>query len=178
MAQVSNTVEFRHHHLTHPTVTPMDRIVNGVTTLTCTLHESPNIACDNQLAVIQDLHQAIQQWSKLTLTARTKPHLSTLPHTSTRQRSILRPMCRPHEDQPQDIPPRVVIQKPNASPIPTTVPSTISHYEPVSRRTRSRVPQTVDQPTPRVSQTTNAGLISRHTRSHTAALASVSLQPK
>ena len=37
-AQISNTVEFRHHHNTHPTVTPMDCIVHGVNTLTCALH--------------------------------------------------------------------------------------------------------------------------------------------
>ena len=29
-AQISDTVEFRHHHLTQPEVTPMDRIVHGV----------------------------------------------------------------------------------------------------------------------------------------------------
>ena len=34
VTQVSHTVEFINHHLTHATVTPMDRIVHGVTTLT------------------------------------------------------------------------------------------------------------------------------------------------
>ena len=151
----------------------MDRIVHGMTTLTCALHESPKIACGNQLAVIQALQQAMNKWAKITLTTRTKPHMTTPPPTITRQRSILRPMCRPHEDPPQDVPPRLVIQKPNASPIPTTVPSTISHYEPVARLTRSRVPQTVDQPPPRVIQTPDTGPISRRTQSQTAALASV-----
>ena len=37
----------------------MYRIVHGMTTLTCALYEAPNIACDNQLALIQALHQAI-----------------------------------------------------------------------------------------------------------------------
>ena len=32
-AQISDTVEFRHHRLTQPEVTPMDRIVHGVNTL-------------------------------------------------------------------------------------------------------------------------------------------------
>ena len=125
-AQVSDTVEFRHHHLTQPIVTPMYRIVHSVTTLTCALHKSPNIACDNQLAAIEALHQSIQRWAKLTLPARTKPHLTALPPTSTRQRSILLPMHRPHEERSPDVPPRVVIQKPNSSPIPTTVPSITS----------------------------------------------------
>ena len=60
-AQVSETVEFRHHYLTQPTVTPMYRIVNGVTTLTCALHDAPTISYENHLAVIQALHQAIQR---------------------------------------------------------------------------------------------------------------------
>ena len=60
VAQVPDTVEFRHHNLTLPNVTPMDHIVHGVTTLTCALHYSPTIACNNQLLVIQALHQAIQ----------------------------------------------------------------------------------------------------------------------
>ena len=59
-AEVSDTVELRHHNLTLPTVTPMDLIVHGVTTFTYTLHEAPTIACDNQLAEIKALHQAIQ----------------------------------------------------------------------------------------------------------------------
>ena len=172
-AQVSDTVEFRHNYLTQPTVTPMDRIFHGMTTLTCALYKTPTIACDSQLALIQALHQVIQRWSKLTLTAQTKPHLITLPPTSTRQRSILRPMRFPHKDRPQDVPPMVVIKKPDASLIPPTVPSTISHYEPVARRTRSRVSQTMDQPPPRVSQTSDTGPIVRLTQSQTASLASI-----
>ena len=60
-AQISDTVEFRHHHLAQTTETPMDPIVHGVNTLTYALHKAPHIACDNQLFVIEALHQAIQQ---------------------------------------------------------------------------------------------------------------------
>ena len=151
----------------------MYRIVHDVTTLTCALHKATTIACNNRLSAIETLHQSIQRWAKLTLPERTKPHLTTLTPMSTRQRSILRHMRRPHEDQPHDIPPRVVIQKPNASPIPTTVPSIKNQYEPVARRTMSEVPQTVDQQTPRVNKTPDTGPISRRMRLQTAALASV-----
>ena len=115
-AQVSDTLEFRHHNLTHPTVTPMDRIVHGMTTLTCALHDAPNIVCDNQLAAIHALHQDIQQWAKLTLSLQKKPHITTPPPTRTKHHSILRPMRRPKKYQPQDAPPRVVIQKSNPPP--------------------------------------------------------------
>ena len=63
-AQISDSVEFRHHHLTHPTVTPMDCIVHGVNKLTCTLYDAPHIACDNHFFAMKALHQAIQQWTK------------------------------------------------------------------------------------------------------------------
>ena len=115
-AQVSDTVEFRHHNLTQATVTLMDRIVYGVDTLTCALHEAPTIACDNQLAAIQALHQAIQRWAKPTLTVDKKPQVTTPRPTRTQQRSILRPICSPNKCQPQDLLSRVVVQKPNASP--------------------------------------------------------------
>ena len=79
----------------------------------------------------------------------------------------------PQENRPQDVPPRVVIKKTDASPISPTVSSTISHYEPVARRTSSRVPQTVDQPPPRVSQTPDTRPIAILMRSKTDALASI-----
>ena len=65
--QVLDTVEFRHHHLTLQDVTPADRIVHGMTTLTCALCDAPAISCDNQLAAIQALRQAIHRWAQPTL---------------------------------------------------------------------------------------------------------------
>ena len=51
-AQVSDTVEFIHHNLTQPKVTPMDHIFRSVTTLTCALYDAPTIAFNNQLDAI------------------------------------------------------------------------------------------------------------------------------
>ena len=65
--QVSDKVEFRHHHLTLPDITPTDRIVHDVTTLTCALHNASAIVCNNQLAAIQALRQDIHRWSYTTL---------------------------------------------------------------------------------------------------------------
>ena len=66
--QFLDTVEFRHHHLTLPDLSSADHIVHSRTTLTCALRNTPSIACDNQLAKIRALRQAIQRWSHLTLT--------------------------------------------------------------------------------------------------------------
>ena len=171
-AQISDTVEFRHHHLTHPTITTMDRIFHGMNKLTCDLHDAPHIACNNQLFAIEAIHQAIQRWTKTTRPPQTKPHCTTLPHMRTRQRSILRPMRRPQEDRPPDSPPRVVIPKPRATPILIPQLSIASQDEPILRRTWSRFP-TVDRPPPRLNKTTDTVPISRRTRSQTANKASV-----
>ena len=53
--QISDTVDSHHQHLTEPKVTPMDRIVHGVNTLTCALKDAPHIACDNHLFAIHAL---------------------------------------------------------------------------------------------------------------------------
>ena len=135
-AQVSDTVEFRYHHLTLPDITLMDHIVYGVTTCMCSLQDNPAIACNNQLVAIQSLHQAIQRWAQPTLPFATVPQVATPPPTHTLRRSILRPVCRTTKVQPQDLLPRVVIHKHNALPSSPTMPSIKENYEPVARCTR------------------------------------------
>ena len=151
----------------------MDRIFHGVTTLTCALHDAPTISCDNQLAAIKALHQAIQRWYKLTPPLKKKPHVNTPPPTHTRHRYILLPMRCTNKDQPQDLLPRVVIQKSMPNPVPQNIPSTKSNYEPVAQRTRSRVTHTVDKPPPRVIKSPDTGPIARRTGSQTAAMENV-----
>ena len=80
-AQISDTVDFRHHHLTQPEVTPMDHIVHGVNKLTCALQDAPHITCDNQLFAINALHQAIQSWTTSNKPPREKPPRATTLHT-------------------------------------------------------------------------------------------------
>ena len=148
----------------------MDRIVHGVTTITCALRDAPIITCKNQLAEIQALHQAIQQWAHTTLTFAKVPQVANNPQTHTRRSSILRPMRRPAKVQPEDLLPRVVIYKPNALPSSPTILSIKENYEPVERHTRSKVPHPVDPPPPRVSKATYLRPISRHTRSQRTAI--------
>ena len=170
VAQISDTVEFRHHRLTQPTVTPMDCIVHGVKKFTCDLHNTPHIACDNKLLLIEAINQDIQRWKKTTRPPQTKPHRTTLTHTRTKPRSILRPMRRPQENRPPDSTPRVVIQKPTALLILQL--SISSQDEPIAWHTRSRFPS-MDRTPSRVNKTTNTVPIARRTSSQTAAMASV-----
>ena len=66
-AQVSDTVEFRHHHITLPDITLTYHIVHSVTTLMCALQDAAAIESNNQLTSIQALHQAIHQCYQPTL---------------------------------------------------------------------------------------------------------------
>ena len=163
-------MDFRHHKLTHPTVTHTERIVHGVNKLTCTLHDDHHITCENQLLEIDVLHQAIQRWTKTTRPPQTNPPRTTLSHTCTRPRSILRPMRRPQEDQPPASPPRVVIPKPPAILI-LQMPIA-SQDEPIARHTRSRFPST-DRAPPRVHNTIDTAPISRRKQSQAVTMASV-----
>ena len=169
-AQVSDTVELRHNHLTLPDITLTELIVHGVTTLTCTLCDAPTIECNNKLSEIQSLHQAIHRWAQPTPPLAKVPQVTNPPPTHTRQRSVLRPMCRPETVQHHALLPRVVIQTPNISPSAPNIPSTKEHHEPVARHTRSKVPHTLDPPTPRVDNATDLGPIARCTRSQTIAM--------
>ena len=137
-AQISDTVEFRHHHLAQSTITPMGRIFHCMNKLTCALHGAPHIACNNQFFSIEALHQAIQRWTKTTRTTQMKPHHTTLPHMRTQQSSIMCPLRHPHEDRPPDSPPRMIIPKPHSTPISTPQLSIAGQYETIARRTRSR----------------------------------------
>ena len=74
---ISDTVEFYHHHLSHPEVTPMDRIVHGVNKLTCALKDAPEIACNNQLFAINALQKEVQSWTTSNTSPRAHPPRTT-----------------------------------------------------------------------------------------------------
>ena len=167
--QISDTVEFRHHQITQPEVTPMNRIVHGVNKLTCALQDAPQIACDNQLFNINALQQAVQRWTTSNTSPRAQPPQAKTLHPHSRMRSILRPMRLPCKYRPPAPLPRLVIPKPPDIPIlptPTTSPE-----EPIAWRTRSRLP-TFDRAPPRVHKTIDTAPIARRTRSQTVNTAS------
>ena len=83
------------------------------------------------------------------------------------------PMRRPTTVQTHALLPGVVIQKPNVSLSAPKIPSTKEHYELEARRTRSKVPHTVDPPPPRVDKATDLGPMARYMRSQTTATANV-----
>ena len=59
---LSDTIEFRHHKLTIPSVTPEDEILHGVQQLTTALQNTPSSTVDAQLQDIKALHDTIEHW--------------------------------------------------------------------------------------------------------------------
>ena len=61
--QVSDTLEYSHHYLTQPTLTPEDCFLHGIQTLTCALEDAPTEMCDTQLRAISALRDVFGWWA-------------------------------------------------------------------------------------------------------------------
>ncbi len=60
--RISDTVDFRHHHLTIPTVTPTDTIVHSLDAITNAISNTPSATSDMQLHAISTLRNLFSQW--------------------------------------------------------------------------------------------------------------------
>ena len=62
--KTTDTVEFRHHNVTQPDLTPADRLHHGVQALTKALEGAPASAADVQLEAIERLRTAFSRWGR------------------------------------------------------------------------------------------------------------------
>ncbi|KAL7531028.1 hypothetical protein ACHAXR_003813, partial [Thalassiosira sp. AJA248-18] len=62
--RITDTVSFRHHHLTQPEVTPEDRLQHGIQQLTSALRDTPDAVHNAQLEAIEKLRDAFRRWSQ------------------------------------------------------------------------------------------------------------------
>ena len=62
--QVSDTLEYCHHYLTKPTLTPEDCVLHGLQTLTCALEDTPIQMCGEQICAISALHNIFGHCTK------------------------------------------------------------------------------------------------------------------
>ena len=77
---ISDTVKYRHAHLTIPTITQDDHILHGLQNLTGALVDVPTACCDVQLRAISDLRAACHWWLSPTQNAKpAKPVDTTTP---------------------------------------------------------------------------------------------------
>ena len=61
---ISDTREYRNHYLTQPTLTPEDRVLRGLQTLTCALEDAPSQMFEEQLRAISTFQELFGQWTK------------------------------------------------------------------------------------------------------------------
>ena len=59
----SDTIEFRHHKLTLPSVTLEDKVLHGVQQLTAALKNTPASTVYAQLQAIKSLQDTIEHWA-------------------------------------------------------------------------------------------------------------------
>ena len=148
---ISDTIEFRHQHITQPSVTPEDQVLHGINQLTSALEGTPSPRSTDQLAAIQSLQNALGNWSG--------NHTMHPPPTTERQ------PVEQHEADRQ-LPPRVNQQPPRVQPPTPTmrapaprvasvrqpvlpVPQTVlPNSQPVATRTRSRLTPQAPPPEP------------------------------
>ena len=60
---ISDTIEFRHHHITQPSITPEDRVLHGLQQLTADLQGSPSSQSGDQIRALQYLQYTLNNWA-------------------------------------------------------------------------------------------------------------------
>ena len=59
---VSNTVEFLHHFITTPNLTPEDRILHGIKTLSSAIQDRPTATYEAQIQDIKKMRDICKGW--------------------------------------------------------------------------------------------------------------------
>ena len=63
---ISDTIDFRHHHITQPSVTPEDRVLHGLQHFTAALQGAPSSWSGDQIRYLQFLKDTLDDWSVYT----------------------------------------------------------------------------------------------------------------
>ena len=60
---ISDTTEFRHHHITQPSITPEDRVLHGLQQLTAAIQGAPYYQSGDQIRALQSLKDTLTNWA-------------------------------------------------------------------------------------------------------------------
>ena len=134
----SDTTEFRHHHITQPSVTPDDRVTHGLQQLVSALQGGTPSRSSEQLDAIQQLQDTLTGWSAdVSPTGR----VNRLAEAQEKWNDRLRQLPAHNLPEPTAPAPRVATHpRPR---VPTQSPVLPEEAQPVAHRTRSttaRVP--------------------------------------
>ena len=147
--RITETISFRHQHLTVPNVTLEDRLQHGIIQLTSALQEAPTTYHNTQLEATERLRDAFRRWAPPP-TAPTALHpLPTPSPTLRRTRNQRRPAPAPTAPPTPTPTPRVALrpERTPTAPVPREAPvqgapsapgAARPVTEPVAHRTWSR----------------------------------------
>ena len=108
----SDTVEFMHDYLTHPTVSESDRIVHALNFLSFSVKDAPAAVYHDQLTAISNLRDLFRGWN---------PHQpSPLPDLATHP--LLERAPPPHPQHPAALPAPPPLRPPPRVATPTATP--------------------------------------------------------
>ena len=108
---ISDTVEYRHDHLTIPTVTSIDKILHGLHSRTGALIDAPTGRVDSQLKAVGDVCDAFHCWLASGDTT-SQPITPVVPAPPVRTKSTC---CSPRLQTPVQL---VVLSRPETQPAP------------------------------------------------------------
>ena len=60
---ISDTTEFRHHHITKSSVTPEDRVLQGLKQLAAAIQGAPSSQSGEQIRALQSLQDTLNDWA-------------------------------------------------------------------------------------------------------------------
>ena len=149
---VSDTVEFLHNFITTPTLTPEDRILYGINTLSSTIQDRPTATYEAQIQAITKLWDMCIGWAGIYTPHKSQVQEQTSPRNhSPRVENLQHPQKSqqpPRVPENNNIPkptPRVHMQDQVPAPAPRVDPNKEIDQEPVGCRTRPQY-QTTEQP--------------------------------
>ena len=98
---ITDTIEFFHHHLNQPSITPQDRFIHVLETLTAEMHHTLDIHIAQHLQEIDHLYHLFQYWQETKTTASPQPRTIlkvtwpdvTRPPQDTTVKKPPRPQC-------------------------------------------------------------------------------------
>ena len=101
--RISDTVESRHHKITHPAPTPEDRIMHSIQQLTAVLKGDGVSASDAQMKAIEVLQSTLNKWSdddtkneKEPVKVKEQPgQVKRLPRVQRKPLGVLQPAAQP-----------------------------------------------------------------------------------
>ena len=140
---ISDTTEFRHHHITQPSVTPEDRVLHWLQQLTAALQGAPYSRSGHQIHALQSLKYTLTNWA-----VDTSPKELTAPQYDKKDKwdDRLPPRVQqpvPRVQNPANITrpqaPRVLVPRPSMPPQPVAH-CTCAQHEPDPPAVPPKVP--------------------------------------